>query len=73
VNGVARAVERADADAVSVETGAKVAPRGLALEQPIEPDMGGGRPIAATEFEHVHLETGGDPSMVSKSDSAGCQ
>ena len=60
VHGVAGAVERADPDAVRVEPGAEVAPRRRAFEQAVELDVRRRRPVAAAEFQHVHLEARGD-------------
>jgi hypothetical protein len=52
--------ERADADAVRIEAGAKLAPRLGALEHAVEVQMRRRGPIAAAEFQHVHLEARGD-------------
>jgi hypothetical protein len=60
VHRVAGAVERADAEAVGVEAGAKLAPRLRALEHAVEVHVRRGRPVAACEFQHVHLEPRGD-------------
>src|SRR6266851_4055799 len=56
---IARAVERADLDAVVAHPADEILARGLALDERVKLQMRRRRPVAAGEFQHLDAELGG--------------
>jgi len=60
MQGVARAVQRADLDPGLVQAAAEIAPLAGVLQQPNAIEMRRRRPVAAGEFQRVHAEPRGE-------------